>query len=137
MMKTTVLFVVLFTFAFSSVNSSISCSSNGVSLRCTIRTTNSTLIQETFASYMGKGDTLFSIVVEEAGKGVVLNLTFNQSKTSLDIWNRAVGDISVETHTVDNAIISIVLEGHNFIVPQENFFSFFPNLEKIEAFPLE
>ena len=127
-MKTTVLFVFLFTFAFSSVNSSVSCASTGDFLFCSVDSTNSILIQETIASYFGSGDTYLSISVYTEGS-TVLNITWSESMTYLSIDNLAEGETSIETYTVFSGVISISFGNSNVKVSQNNFFDFFPNLE--------
>ena len=138
MMKTTVLFVFFFTFAFSCVNSSVTCSSSNSSvLACSVGTTNSTLIQETIAARLGNGDTKLEIVVGAGGRGAVLNIPLSEIMTALTINNNARRDIFVETHTVNSGVTFISFLRFNVVILQNNFFSFFPNLETLEAYKLE
>ena len=138
MMKTTVLFVFFFTFAFSCVNSSVTCSSSNSSvLACSVGTTNSTLIQETIAARLGNGDTKLEIVVGAGGRGAVLNISLSEIMTALTINNNARRDIFVETHTVNSGVTFISFLRFNVVILQNNFFSFFPNLETLEAYKLE
>ena len=132
-MKLTVVFAFVFTFAFSCVNSSVVCAPNLDVLVCFVRTTDSTLIQETIATQISSGETKLEIRVQPEGLGVVLNITSPEEITDWTIINNSAGDIYIEAYTFNSGVVTLSFSGYTIVVRQNLFFTYFPNLEIFEA----